>query len=140
VRAHSLGTLPDGHDKPTIQACGSSNVHHILHRILVYDDPVAKRLSVILGDDDERTLEPFTDPSSDHHQVLQRWAAAHQLGSVTSEAAAIRALLQVGAEALRDEVLDQGYAELAIYYDGPESHDDRRAARERYIARTEADL
>lgn len=98
---------------------------------------MTKRLSLILGGTDESVLEPFIRSGTGQHRVLQRWAAEHGVGNVNSEAAAIRALLQAGADALRDEVLDDGYAELAQVYDGTEE-DERRAARDRYVARTEA--
>lgn len=99
---------------------------------------MTKRLSLILGEGDQLTLEPFIRPGTDQHQVLQRWATEHGVGSVNSEAAAIRALLQAGADALRDDVLDAGYAELAQVYEGTEERDERRTARDRYVARTEA--
>lgn len=99
---------------------------------------MTKRLSLILGEGDQLTLEPFIRPGTGQHQVLQRWATEHGVGSVNSEAAAIRALLQAGADALRDDVLDAGYAELAQVYEGTEGRDERRAARDRYVARTEA--
>ncbi len=99
---------------------------------------MTKRLSLILGETDESVLEPFIRSGTGQHRVLQRWAAEHGVGTVHSEAAAIRALLRAGADALRDEVLDDGYAELAQVYDGTEERDERRAARTRYVARTEA--
>jgi len=60
------------------------------------------------------------------------------VGAVNSEAAAIRALLQAGAEALAEEVLDAGYAELAQVYGGAAERGERRTARDRYVARAEA--
>ncbi len=99
---------------------------------------MTKRLSLILGEGDQLTLEPFIRPGTGQHQVLQHWAAEHGVGAVNSEAAAIRALLQAGAEALADEVLDAGYAELAQVYGGAEERDERRTARDRYVVRTEA--
>lgn len=99
---------------------------------------MTKRLSLILGEGDQLRLEPFIRAGTDQNQVLQRWAAEHGVGAVNSEAAAIRALLQAGVEALRDDVLDKGYAELAQVYNGAEDRDERRAARDRYVARTEA--
>lgn len=101
---------------------------------------MTKRLSLILGEGDQLQLEPFIQAGTGPHQVLQRWADAHGVGSVNSEAAAIRALLHAGVEALRDDVLDEGYAELAQVYNGVEEHDERRSARDRYVARTEATL
>jgi len=87
---------------------------------------MTKRLSLILGEGDQLTLEPFIRPGTGQHQVLQHWAAEHGVGAVTSEAAAIRALLQAGAEALAEEVLDAGYAELAQVYGGVEERSERR--------------
>lgn len=99
---------------------------------------MTRRLSLILGAADQRELEPFTQLGTGHNQALRRWATAHGAGAVDSEAAVIRALLQVGAEALRDDVLDAGYAELAQVYGGASDSDERREARDRYVARTEA--
>ncbi len=101
---------------------------------------MTKRLSLILGDGDQQLLEPFTHAGSAQHQALLRWAEAHGTGPVNSEAAAIRALLQAGAEALRDDALDEGYIELAQVYNGAEERDDRRSARALYVARTETAL
>lgn len=106
---------------------------------------MTKRLSLILGDGDQQRLEPFIQAGSGQHRVLQRWAQAHGAGSVNSEAAAIRALLQAGVEALLDDVLEEGYAELAKAYNNvqgrdSEERDERRTARDRYVARTEATL
>lgn len=101
---------------------------------------MTKRLSLILGEGDQLTLEPFIRPGTGQHQVLRRWAAEHGVGAVNSEAAAIRALLQAGAQALSDEVLDSGYAELAQVYGGAAERGERRAARDRYVCRTEATM
>ncbi|MGI8722730.1 MAG: hypothetical protein ACR2JG_10930 [Geodermatophilaceae bacterium] len=101
---------------------------------------MTKRLSLILGEGDQRELEPFIQVGTGQHQVLTRWAAEHGAGAVNSEAGAIRALLQAGVLALRDDVLDEGYAELAQIYGGAEERAERRANRERYLARTEATL
>lgn len=101
---------------------------------------MAKRLSLILGESDQQRLEPFLQDGSGQHQVLQRWAAEHGVGSLNSEAAAIRALLHAGVEALHDDVLDEGYEKLARVYHGTEETGERRAARDRYVARTEATM
>lgn len=101
---------------------------------------MAKRLSVILGDADEERLKPFFDVGTSQHQALQLWAEENGSGAVNSEAALIRALMQAGAEALSDEILDASYAELARIYNKPEEDVERRLARDRYIERTEATL
>ena len=93
---------------------------------------MTKRLSLILGEGDQLTLEPFIRQGTGQHHVLQQWAREHGVGAVTSEAAA------AGAEALSDEVLDAGYAELAQVYGGAEERGERRTARDRYVARAEA--
>jgi hypothetical protein len=112
-------------------------MHREIHRLGVYALGMTKRLSLILGEGDQLQLEPFIQAGTGQHKVLQRWATEHGVGAVNSEAAAIRALLQAGAEALRDDVLDEGYTELAQTYSGAEVRDERRTARDRYVARTE---
>jgi len=99
---------------------------------------VTKRLSLILASDDVQRITPFTSPGTDSHHVLQRWATVHGVGPLSSEAAAIRALLQAGVEALQEEVLDQAYVELAQTFHGGSERADRRAARDRYVRRTES--
>ncbi|MEI6623258.1 MAG: hypothetical protein WCP28_15260 [Actinomycetes bacterium] len=99
---------------------------------------MTKRLSLILGEGDQQQLAPFIEAGTDQNQVLRRWAAAHGVHSVNSEAAALRVLLQAGVEALLEEVLDVGYAELAQTYGEAEHNDERRNARDRYASRTEA--
>ena len=115
-------------------------IRRTMHLFRVYRERMAKRLSLILGDGDQLALEPFVRPDTDQHRVLQRWAADHDFGAVNSEAAALRALLRAGVEALRDDVLDAGYAELAKDYASDEERTQRRAARDRYISRTEASV
>lgn len=101
---------------------------------------MSKRVSLILGDVDERVIAPFIQSGTDQYEVLRQWAARHGDMSVRSEAGALRALLQVAVEALRDEVLDAGYAELASTFHGKAERAERRAARERYVARTDASV
>jgi hypothetical protein len=48
----------------------------------------------------------------------------------------LRALLQAGAEALKEHVLDVGYAQLAAELNTEPSNDERHAARDRYARRT----
>ncbi len=95
---------------------------------------MTKRLSLILGEGDQLTLEPFIRPGTGQHQALQQWATEHGVGKVNSEAAAIRVLLQAGAEALAEELLDAGYAELAQVYGSAGEREERRTARDRYVA------
>jgi hypothetical protein len=99
---------------------------------------MAKRLSLSLGAGEQAVLEPFIEVGTKQHRALQHWAFVHGLGPVSSEAAALRVLLQIGAETLRDDVLDAGYAELARSYAGDAERAERRTARDRYVARTEA--
>lgn len=111
-----------------------------MHRLQVYAVGMTKRLSLILGEGDQQQLAPFIQAGTDQNEVLKRWAAMHGVGSVSSEAAALRALLQAGVEALLEDVLNEGYAELAQVYDGVHERDERRLARDRYVTRTEATL
>ena len=101
---------------------------------------MAKRLSVILGDSDEQCIERFMDLSSVERAVLQQWVARNGGGRVGSEASVIRALMQAGAAALQDEVLDAAYSDLAVLYDDTAMAAERRAARDRYVDRIEASV
>lgn len=115
-------------------------MHQMMHRSGVYYRVMSKRLSLILGDGDQSTIEPFIQAGTEHHNALCRWAEAHGAGGVNSEAAALRVLLQAGAIALQDDVLDAGYAELARVFSAEEDRAERRTARDRYAARTDAAL
>lgn len=114
-----------------------STLHRLIHLILVYDRTMARRLSLILGDQEQRQLEPFVSPGTRQREVLHRWMAERGGGPVKSEAAVIRALLRAGVESLSDDVLDIGYAQLAASYDSDGKHDERLVARDRYVDRTE---
>jgi hypothetical protein len=99
---------------------------------------MAKRLSVIIGDADQVRLEPFFVKDSPERSALQAWLAERGERPATSDAASIRALLQAGAEALQDDILNAAYAELAEEYDDQAARADRRTARKRYADRTDA--
>lgn len=96
---------------------------------------MARRTTVTLTDIEDLALAPFTDPDRAEHAALVAWAAEHGESLSNAEAAVLRALLRAGAEALRERVLEQGYAELAA-----SRTDDQRAesreARRRYAERT----
>ena len=100
---------------------------------------MSKRLSVTLDADDVRTVETFADSSTKEHEALLAWAEARGLdpGGATSEAALLRLLLRAGAESLRANALDVAYANLAVTL-GEEGSADSRAARRRYVGRTES--
>ncbi len=57
-----------------------------------------------------------------------------------SEASALRVVLAAGVEALREEQLEQGYAELAKTYNDDNADAERRFARDRHIERIEGNL
>ncbi|WP_343572071.1 hypothetical protein [Mycobacterium sp.] len=101
---------------------------------------MSKRVSLILKDADEAVIAPYLDQGSAWFDALRRWASQRGGSDITSEAAALRALLQAGAEALGDHVLDAGYAQLGEEFNTESAHADRRAARDRYAARTQARL
>jgi len=100
---------------------------------------MSKRLSVTLDADDVRTVEAFADSSTKEHEALLAWATARGLdpAGATSEAALLRLLLRAGADSLRNSALDAAYANLAITLAG-EGSADSRAARDRYVRRTES--
>lgn len=100
---------------------------------------MSKRFSLILGDSDEARIRPYLDQGSPAFEVLRRWANEHDVADdIKSEAAALRALLQAGAKALQEHVLDAGYAELATEFNTESSRIERREARDRYARRTES--
>ncbi|SIJ21038.1 Uncharacterised protein [Mycobacteroides abscessus subsp. abscessus] len=101
---------------------------------------MSKRVSLILKDADEAEITPFLSASSVQFEVLRQWASQRGETEIKSEAAALRALLQAGVEALRERVLDNGYAQLAAEFNSTAAHADRRAARAHYASRTEVDL
>jgi len=99
---------------------------------------MTKRLSVTLETEDERLISAFASAGS-HESVAQRAWAEHRgidARAATSEAALLRLLLRAGAEALREQVLDSAYAQLAVEVDLNDSNDSR-VARDRYVKRTE---
>lgn len=100
---------------------------------------MSKRVSLILGASDEATIGPYLDQGSPAFEVLRHWANEHDVADdIKSEAAALRALLQAGAEALKEHVLDVGYAELAAEFNTEPANVERRSARARYARRTES--
>ncbi|HTQ20450.1 hypothetical protein [Mycobacterium sp.] len=101
---------------------------------------MSKRVSLILKDSDEATIAPYLSEGSPSFEVLRRWASQRGEGDIKSEASALRALLQAGAEALREAVLDAGYAQLAEEFNSEPAHVERRTARDRYARRTEGHL
>jgi len=101
---------------------------------------MSKRVSLILKDTDEAVIAPYLSEGSASFEVLRQWASQRGESDIKSEAGALRALLQAGAEALREHVLDVGYADLAAEFNGESAQAERRAARDRYAQRTEANL
>jgi hypothetical protein len=103
---------------------------------------MSKRVSLILKDADEAVIAPYLTEGSPSFEVLRQWASQRGEGEsdIKSEAGALRALLQAGAEALREHVLDAGYAHLAAEFNSEPAHAERQAARDRYARRTEGHL
>ena len=99
---------------------------------------MGKRVSLILKDADEAAIAPFLDADSPSFEVLRKWAHDRGESEVKSEAGALRALLKAGAQVLRDEALEAGYAQLAEEINSESAHTERRAARSRYVRRTAA--
>jgi hypothetical protein len=101
---------------------------------------MSKRVSLILKDADEAAIAPYLSEGSASFEVLRQWASQRGESDIKSEAGALRALLQAGAEALRENVLDAGYAQLAAEFNSEPARAERQAARDRYVRRTEAGL
>lgn len=98
---------------------------------------MSKRVSLILQDADEEVLAPYLSQGSASFEALRQWARQRGERDIKSEAGALRALLQAGAEALRERLLDNGYAQLAEEFNSEQAHGERRAARERYVRRAQ---
>ena len=97
---------------------------------------MGKRVSLILKDADEAAIAPYLDEGSASFEALRQWAHRRGDGDIRSEASALRALLQAGAEALKDAVLDAAYSDLAAEFNNPEANAERKTARDRYAARS----
>lgn len=98
---------------------------------------MSKRVSLILKDTDEAILAPYLREGTVEMDAVRSWAQHHGV-TVSTEAAALRVLLQAGAEAIRESVLELAYTALAEEFNAPDMDADRRAARARYAARTDA--
>lgn len=101
---------------------------------------MSKRVSLILKDADEAVIAPYLDKDSDAFDMLKQWAEQRGQVGIKTEAAALRALLQAGIETVRNQALDNGYAQLAEEFNAEPAHIERRAARDRYTERTEGRL
>lgn len=97
-------------------------------------------MSLILKDGDEAVIGPYLREGSASFEVLRQWASQRGEGDIKSEAGALRALLQAGAEALYELVLDAGYSQLAAEFNSEPAGAERKAARDRYARRAEAGL
>ncbi len=97
---------------------------------------MSRRITVTLARAEESSVSVFSNPRRSEHAALIAWAAQHGFTGLGSEASVVRALVQAGAEALREDALDTGYAELAASTDQTERRE-RRTMRDRYVERTE---
>ncbi|OBJ81088.1 hypothetical protein [Mycobacterium sp. 1245852.3] len=99
---------------------------------------MSKRVSLILKDADEAALAPYLNEGTAEFEALRQWAGQRGEGDIKSEAGALRALLQAGADAVGEGVLDAGYAELAAEFNIQRAAE-RRPARDRRARRSKAD-
>jgi hypothetical protein len=80
---------------------------------------MSKRTTVSLDDRDEELIATVSNPAR------IEWRSFHDLAFEvgvdikphSSEATAIRALVRIGAQAVREQMLDRGYAEAAEIWD-----------------------
>ena len=100
---------------------------------------MAKRLSLSLESEDQAVLARLAIEGSPERRVLLNWATLHGLhpDQIRTEASLLRVLLQMGAERVKEDALDDGYAQLAAEPDSIEQAE-RDEARRRYVRRTEA--
>lgn len=94
-------------------------------------------MSLILKDADEAALTPYLNAGTAAFEALRQWTSQRGEGDIKSEAGALRALLQAGAEAIGERVLDAGYAELAAEFNSEPANAERRTARERHARKAE---
>lgn len=94
---------------------------------------MSKRVSLILRHADEAMIAPFLDRGSPAFEVLRQWAHQNDYasGDISSDAAVLRVLLRLGAEALHEQILDTGYAQLASEFNSASTKVERLAARDR---------
>lgn len=95
---------------------------------------MSKRVSLILKDVDEAVIAPYLDEDSAAFEVLRQWAVQRGETNFKSEAAALRALLQAGAEAIGEDVIEAGYACLAGEFNSDHADAERKIARDRLCA------
>lgn len=69
---------------------------------------MSRRLSLTLDTDDELAITPFVVAGPERD-----WLASFAHGTLNSDAAVLRALIRVGAQAAREHALDRGYAQWA---------------------------
>lgn len=100
---------------------------------------MSKRVSLILKDADEAALAPYLNEGTAEFEALRQWAGQRGEGDIKSEAGALRALLQAGADAVGEGVLEAGYAELAAEFSREPAAAERRTARDRRTRRSKAD-
>ncbi len=100
---------------------------------------MAKRTTLTLTDQDERTVQAFADPERPEAVVLIEAARGLgiALGPGASEATVIRALIAAGAAAIREQALERGYQQLAEIYDDVHDADEAAARRQRYAERVD---
>ena len=100
---------------------------------------MSKRVSLILRDADEAMLAPFLHRGSPAFEVLRQWAHHnhHSLGDISSDAAVMRILLRVGAEAMHEQILDAGFAQLASEFHSASTKVERLAARARSASQSD---
>ena len=90
---------------------------------------MGKRTSLTLERADEEIVAPFTHDSAEREAL----SALDPGVNLDSEAAVLRALIRVGADAVRDMLLEAGYAQMAEEH---RSHDaERQVLRQRRTAR-----
>jgi hypothetical protein len=98
---------------------------------------VAKRTTVTMDDHDQQTLATVSDTDGPEWAMLVTLAAAHgiALRPGASEATVIRALLRVGADVLREQVMARGYEQLAEMWSEVHDAAEARERRRRYADR-----
>ena len=100
-----------------------------MHSPRIVDRMETKRITVTLEGADQSALAAFADPERAEHAALEAWADERDL-PLKSEAGMVRVLLRAGVEALREQALARGYAELAEAQRADDERADERKSRQ----------
>ncbi len=96
---------------------------------------MSKRLSLTLDHEDELAVLPFVHEGPERDALAACFAQA----ALTTDAAVLRALIRVGAQAIREHTMDQAYADWAASTTTDERDEQREIRARQRQARAKRD-